>query len=86
MKERFDNYKRLKESHKERVLLIRYADWYETYGEDAKAIAKVLGIILKKRGDIYFAQFPHQGLYEFLPRLVRAGVKTAIYDPINKNV
>lgn len=86
MKERFDNYKRLKESHKEHVLLFRYADWYETYGEDAKAIVKVLGITLKKRGDIYLAHFPHQELDEFLPKLVRAGVKTAICDPINKNV
>ena len=86
MKKRFDNYKQLKSKHKEHVLLSRFGNWYETYDEDAKAIVNVLGIILKKRGDIYFANFPHQALDEFLPRLVRAGLRIAICDPINKNV
>ena len=42
-------YYQIKAQHPDALLLFRVGDFYETFGEDAKRAARVLGIVLTKR-------------------------------------
>ena len=80
-------YNRIKAEHPDTILLFRVGDFYETFGSDAIVAAKVLGIILAKRGngsasEIELAGFPHHSLDTYLPKLVRAGHKIAVCDQL----
>lgn len=82
-------YYAIKAKHQDAILLFRVGDFYETFGEDAVAAAKVLGIILTKRhngsaSEIELAGFPHHSLDTYLPKLVRAGYRVAICDQLEK--
>ncbi|MSQ78907.1 MAG: DNA mismatch repair protein MutS [Flavobacteriaceae bacterium] len=69
------------------LLLFRVGDFYETFGEDAKTAAGILGITLTKRANgaashIELAGFPHHSLDTYLPKLVRAGQRVAVCDQL----
>lgn len=66
-------FRELKEKHPEALLLFRCGDFYETYEDDAKVAAKVLGITLTKSTTtgVRMAGFPHHALDTYLPKLVR---------------
>lgn len=73
----------LKAKHPEAVLLFRCGDFYEVYNEDAAECAKILGITLTTHKDGgSMAMFPHYALDSYLPKLVRAGKRVAICDPL----
>ncbi len=80
-------YNQIKAKHPQALLLFRVGDFYETFGEDAIRTSKVLGIVLTKRGagsssEIELAGFPHHSLDNYLPKLVRAGLRVAICDQL----
>lgn len=80
-------YYQIKGRYPDALLLFRVGDFYETFGEDAKVAAEVLGIVLTKRhngsaNEIALAGFPHHSLETYLPKLVRAGHRVAICDQL----
>ena len=79
-------YESMKAKHPDAILLYRCGDFYEAFGEDAKAVSEVLGITLTRRNakDItaQMAGFPHHALDTYLPKLVRAGKRVAICDTL----
>ena len=80
-------YNNIKAKYPDATLLFRVGDFYETFGEDAKVAAKILGIILTKRGagsesETALAGFPHHSLNTYLPKLVKAGLRVAICDQL----
>jgi len=80
-------YNAIKVKYPDAMLLFRVGDFYETFGEDAKKAAGVLGIILTKRGagsdsETALAGFPHHSLNTYLPKLVKAGMRVAICDQL----
>ncbi len=80
-------YNAIKVKYPDAMLLFRVGDFYETFGEDAKKAAQVLGIILTKRGagsanETALAGFPHHSLNTYLPKLVKAGMRVAICDQL----
>ena len=80
-------YNAIKEKYPDAMLLFRVGDFYETFGEDAKKAAGVLGIVLTKRGagsetETALAGFPHHSLNTYLPKLVKAGMRVAICDQL----
>jgi DNA mismatch repair protein MutS len=80
-------YNAIKVKYPDAMLLFRVGDFYETFGDDAKKAAKVLGIILTKRGagsetETALAGFPHHSLNTYLPKLVKAGMRVAICDQL----
>ena len=73
----------MKEKHPDALLLFRYGDFYITYNEDALNASRVLGITLIRRSEEYdMAGFPTILLDDFLPKLIRAGHRIAIFDKI----
>ncbi len=80
-------YNSIKTKYPDAMLLFRVGDFYETFGDDAKKAAKVLGITLTKRGagsdsETALAGFPHHSLNTYLPKLVKAGMRVAICDQL----
>ncbi len=80
-------YNGIKAKYPDAILLFRVGDFYETFGEDAVTVARVLGITLTKRANgaashIALAGFPHHSLDTYLPRLVKAGFRAAICDQL----
>jgi len=80
-------YNGIKVKYPDALLLFRVGDFYETFGEDAVKAAKILGIVLTKRGagsesETALAGFPHHSLNTYLPKLVKAGLRVAICDQL----
>jgi DNA mismatch repair protein MutS len=80
-------YQQVKAKHPDTILLFRMGDFFETFEEDAKIAAKVLGITLTKRGngaagEIPLAGFPHHALDTYLPKLLKAGHRVAICEQL----
>lgn len=80
-------YEEVKRQYAESILLFRMGDFYETFDEDAKTVAKILGIVLTKRsngaaGKVPLAGFPYHALDQYLPKLVKAGHRVAICEQV----
>ncbi len=80
-------YYKIKQAHPDTILLFRVGDFFETFEEDAKVAAKVLGIVLTKRAngaaeDVPLAGFPHHAIDAYLPKLVRAGYRVAVCEQL----
>ncbi len=80
-------YNAIKDKYPDALLLFRVGDFYETFGEDAVKTARILNIVLTKRGngsevETALAGFPHHALNTYLPKLVKAGLRVAICDQL----
>ena len=80
-------YNAIKVKYPDALLLFRVGDFYETFGKDAIKAAKILDIILTKRGagsetEIELAGFPYHSINTYLPKLVKAGLRVAICDQL----
>lgn len=80
-------YSRIKAKYPDALLLFRVGDFYETFGEDAIKASQILGIVLTKRSNgaaatVDLAGFPYHALDNYLPKLVRAGLRVAICDQL----
>lgn len=69
------------------ILLFRMGDFYETFYEDAKTIARVLGLTLTARdknsdAPIPLAGVPYHAVDRYVARLVRAGYRVAISEQL----
>ena len=75
----------MKAKHPDSVILFRVGDFYETYGDDAKILSKILGITLTHRKapkgtEMALCGFPHHALDTYLPKLIRGGQRVAICE------
>lgn len=80
-------YREIKLQYEDSIVLFRMGDFYETFNEDAKKTAKILGIVLTKRSsgsaaDVPLAGFPYHALDNYLPKLVKAGYRVAICEQV----
>lgn len=72
---------RLKEKHPDTLFILRSGDFYSLYGEDAKTASTCLGLMLTKTADgVFQVLFRLSELDRYLPKLIRAGHRVAIYD------
>lgn len=75
-------FRDVKSKHPDVVLLFRCGDFYETYEDDAKVCADVLGVTVTENKGVRMAGFPYHALDTYLPRLIRAGHRVAICDQL----
>ncbi|CAG0995677.1 partial DNA mismatch repair protein MutS, partial [Gammaproteobacteria bacterium] len=80
-------YAQVKSRYPDTILLFRMGDFFETFDEDAKVTARVLGITLTRRGngtagETPLAGFPHHALDAYLPKLLKAGHRVAICEQL----
>lgn len=77
----------MKRKFPDAMLLFRVGDFYETFGEDARKASQILGITLTRKasgGGSYtdLAGIPYHAVDQYLPRLVRAGLRVAICEQL----
>ncbi len=81
-------YLRMKAKYRDAILLFRVGDFYETFAEDAVKTAAVTGIVLTSRNnggsDVELAGFPYHALDLYMPKLVKAGLRVAICEQLEK--
>ena len=81
-------YEEMKAKHPDAVLLFLVGDFYESFGDDAKIVSDVCGLVLTRTQaqDITAEQaaFPAHALDSYLPKLVRAGKRVAICDQLSE--
>jgi len=80
-------YYGIKAQYPDTVLLYRMGDFYETFEEDAKIAARILGITLTKRNhggedETPLAGFPYHAIDKYVHKLVKAGFKVAVCEQI----
>ncbi len=80
-------YYEIKAQNPDALLLYRVGDFYETFGDDAVAASKTLGIVLTRRASgggefTPLAGVPFHAIDTYLPKLVRAGYKVAVCDQL----
>jgi len=78
-------YLRIHQQYPDAILLFRMGDFYETFDEDAKLVARELDIALTSRemgkGErVPLAGVPYHALDGYLARLIRKGYKVAICE------
>lgn len=84
----FQQFQQIKKKYPDALLLFRYGDFYEAYGDDAEACSKELCIAQSNVDDMRFwpedrlVSFPHHALDTYLPKLVRNGHRVAIVDQL----
>ena len=77
----------MKRKFPDAMLLFRVGDFYETFGEDARKASNILGITLTRKacgGGAYcdLAGIPYHAIDQYLPRLVRSGLRVAICEQL----
>ena len=82
-------YARMKDQHKDAILFFRMGDFYETFGDDARLVSRVLGITLTARnsgsggGDkTPLAGVPYHAVEKYIAELVGSGYKVAVCEQV----
>src|SRR5262245_53276490 len=80
-------YLSIKKQYPDTILLFRLGDFYETFDEDAKTVAKALDIVLTSRGitenqRVPMAGVPYHAAENYISRLIKAGFKVAICEQV----
>jgi len=78
----FAQVDKLKAQYPDALVLYRVGDFYEAFGEDADALAGVLGLAKARRGDRSMAGFPHSQLERCLSVLIKGGLRVAVAEPV----
>jgi DNA mismatch repair protein MutS len=83
-------YLAIKKQYPDAIVFFRLGDFYETFDEDAKTIAKELDIVLTSRKvsntqRVPMAGVPHHAANNYIARLIRAGYKVAICEQIGND-
>lgn len=82
-------YKQIKESYRDCILMFRLGDFYEMFFEDALEASKILQITLTARNKSSeqkapMCGIPYHALDNYLSKLTRAGKKVAICDQVTQ--
>ncbi|MBN1503902.1 MAG: DNA mismatch repair protein MutS [Candidatus Eisenbacteria bacterium] len=78
-------YSRIKEKHRDSILLFRMGDFYEMFYEDALTASRVLGLTLTSRdkdseGRVPLAGIPWHSAERYISRLIENGYSVAVCD------
>ena len=73
-----NQYRRIKESYPDAVVLMRLGDFYEAFDEDAETVAEVCGLTISERSGAKMAGFPYLLLHTYLAKLNEANYRVAV--------
>ncbi len=80
-------FHRFKKQHPDAILFFRMGDFYETFYEDAKTCAKVLGLTLTSRSKdsdnpVPLAGVPYHAVDGYLKKMILAGYRVAVCEQV----
>lgn len=73
-------YRQVKESNPDAVVLIRLGDFYEAFGEDAKTLSEIGKISLTKRNNVPMSGVPYHAANSYIAKLQAAGKKVVVHE------
>ena len=78
-------YMEVKERHKDKLILFRMGDFYETFFDDAREVSRILNITLTSRNhgkddEVPLAGIPHHALSSYANKLTKAGKSYVIVE------
>ncbi|MBI4216303.1 MAG: DNA mismatch repair protein MutS [Chloroflexi bacterium] len=81
-------YLRIKKQYPQALVLFRLGDFYETFDDDARVLARELEITLTSREmgkgqRVPMAGIPHHALDSYLPRLISRGYRVALCEQLS---
>jgi DNA mismatch repair protein MutS len=81
-------YLQIKKQYPDAILLFRLGDFYETFDEDAKVLARTCDIVLTSRPvgknqRVPLAGVPHHAVEGYIAKLINAGYKVAICEQVS---
>ncbi len=81
-------YLQIKKQYPDVILLFRLGDFYETFDEDAKVVAKTCDIVLTSRPvgknqRVPLAGVPYHAIEGYIAKLINAGYKVAICEQVS---
>ena len=80
----FEKYVSLKEKNQDTIYLFRSGDLFESCDDDAKNISDLRGITLTRcELGLRMTSFHYCCLYQYLPKIIRAGYRVNICDAID---
>src|SRR5438105_4031144 len=80
-------FRAAKERYPNVLLLFKTGDFYQTFDADAQTAGRVLGLAPTVSDGIdAMLGFPHSRLQEYLAKLIRAGHRVAICEPVEEVV
>jgi DNA mismatch repair protein MutS len=82
-------YLRIKKQYPDTIVFFRLGDFYETFDEDAKLVAKACDIVLTSRpvgkdSRVPLAGVPYHSAEGYISRLLQAGYKVAIAEQVGE--
>ncbi|MFN2200620.1 MAG: DNA mismatch repair protein MutS [Caldilineaceae bacterium] len=82
-------YLTLKSQYRDCILLFRLGDFYETFDDDAKIVARVCDVVLTSRpvGNdqrVPLAGVPYHSVDGYIEKLIRAGYRVAIAEQVSE--
>lgn len=77
-------YARIKDEHRDAILLFRLGDFYEMFRGDAVEASRLLGLTLTNRQDVPMCGVPYHAAKGYIARLIRAGRKVAICEQVKQ--
>lgn len=66
------------------ILLFRLGDFYEMFGDDAKAAAAIINVALTKRGNMPMCGVPFHAARGYIEKLIAGGKRVAICDQVGE--
>ncbi len=83
-----EQFAKMKERHPDALLLFRIGDTYQSFKQDAVKASTILDIETRDKKldgkEVRSVKFPHHALDTYLPKLVRAGMRVAICEQLEK--
>ena len=82
-------YLRIKKKYPDTIVLFRLGDFYETFDDDARIVARVCDIVLTSRPvgkdqRVPLAGVPYHSVEGYIAKLLQAGHKVAIVEQIGE--
>ena len=83
-----EQFAKMKERHPDALLLFRIGNTYQSFKQDAVKASTILDIETRDKKldgkEVRSVEFPHHALDTYLPKLVRAGMRVAICEQLEK--
>lgn len=79
-------YLDIKAQHKDAIVFFRLGDFYETFDDDARLVARELDLVLTRRHEAPMAGVPYHAVENYIARLIEKGYKVAIAEQLGDPV
>lgn len=79
-----EQYRRIKNEHKDNVLFFRLGDFYEMFAEDAIEVSGILNLTLTSRNGVPMCGIPYHAARSYIARLLKTGKKIAVCEQVSE--